>query len=131
MKRLLEAELIYGRLMRVNEPHLVDRYNKALRGFGLPETRLTEFDIDMTGFSPQIAEELGDRDYLDPNRVNRRFVILTPYQEELPVVHTSFSNTAALMHEFFQANARAITAITIKDALYGEIEDSVSVVEHF
>lgn len=130
MKRLLEAELIYGRLMRVNEPHLLDRYNKALRGFGLPETRLTEFDIDMTGFSPQIAEELGDRDYLDPNRVNRRFVILTPYQEELPVVHTSFSNTAALMHEFFQANARAITAITIKDALYGEIEDSVSVVEH-
>ena len=78
MKRLLEAELIYGRLMTVNEPHLIGRYNKALKGFGLPETKLEEFDIDMTGFSPQVAAELNDRDYLDPNRVNRRFIILTP-----------------------------------------------------
>ncbi|MBX9458494.1 MAG: hypothetical protein KL863_21995 [Rhizobium sp.] len=130
MKRLLEAELIYGRLMTVNEPHLIARYNKALKGFGLPETKLDEFDIDMTGFSPQVAAELGDRDYLDPNRVNRRFVILTPGQVSLPVVHTSFSNTAGLMHEFFSANARAINAVTIKDALYGEIDDSVATVDH-
>jgi hypothetical protein len=130
MKRLLESELIYGRLLPVAEPHLIARYNKALKGFGLPETQLTEFDIDMTGFSPQVADELGDRDYLDPNRVNRRFIILAPEQESLPVVHTSFSNTAGLMHEFFHANARAISAVTIKDALYGEIEDSVATVDH-
>jgi hypothetical protein len=128
MKRLLEAELIYGRLLPVDEPHLVERYNKALDGFGMRRTALSSFRIDMTGFSPEIADELGDRDYLDPNRVNRRFIVMTPEQENLPVVHTSFSNTAALMHEFFAANARAINAITIRDALYGEIEDSVSVV---
>ncbi|WP_276120689.1 DUF6638 family protein [Pararhizobium qamdonense] len=128
MKRLLEAELIYGRLLDISEPHLIARYNKALQGFGLRPTALASFQIDMTGFSPEIADELGDRDYLDPNRVNRRFIIMTPDQEELPVVHTSFSNTAALMHEFFGANRRAINAVTIKDALYGEIEDSVSVV---
>lgn len=128
MKLLLEAELIYGRLLEISEPHLITRYNKALQGFGLRPTTLSSFQIDMTGFSPEIADELGDRDYLDPNRVNRRFIIMTPAQEELPVVHTSFSNTAALMHEFFAANARAINAVTIKDALYGEIEDSVSIV---
>lgn len=130
MNRLLESELIYGRLLTVDAPHLIARYNKALKGFGLPETKLERFDIDMTGFSPEIAEELGDRDYLDPLRVNRRFIILTPEQENLPVVHTSFSNTAGLMHEFYRANARAISAVTIKDALYGEIEDSVAKVEH-
>ncbi|MGF6176664.1 DUF6638 family protein [Ensifer sp. 4252] len=129
MKRLLEAELIYGRLLDIAEPHLIARYNKALEGFGLRPTALTRFSIDMTGFSPEIADELGDRDYLDPNRVNRRFIIMTPDQAELPVVHTSFSNTAALMHEFFNANSRAINAVTIKDALYGEIEDSVSIVD--
>lgn len=129
MNRLLETELIYGRLLEIAEPHLIERYNKALEGFGLRKTALNAFDIDMTGFSPQIADELGDKDYLDPNRVNRRFIIMTPEQENLPVVHTSFSNTAGLMHEFFAANARAINAITIKDALYGEIEDSVSMVE--
>jgi hypothetical protein len=36
-----------------------ERYNKALKAFGLPETVLEEFRIDMTGFSPEIAEELG------------------------------------------------------------------------
>ncbi|PWE56882.1 hypothetical protein DEM27_04340 [Metarhizobium album] len=129
MNRLLEAELIYGRLLDIAEPHLIARYNKALAGFGLKPTALSRFSIDMTGFSPEIAEEIGDQDYLDPNRVNRRFVVLTPDQENLPVVHTSFSNTAGLMHEFFDANRRAINAVTIKDALYGEIEDSVSIVE--
>ncbi|MCA0257042.1 MAG: hypothetical protein LCH47_10670 [Proteobacteria bacterium] len=126
MNRLLEAELIYGRLMAIAEPHLVERYNRALVGFGLKPTTLHEFEIDMTGFSPQVAEELGDPDYLDPKRVNRRFIVMTPDQENLPVVHTSFSNTAGLMHEFFTANARAIGAVTIRDALYGEIEDNVA-----
>jgi hypothetical protein len=125
MKRLVENELIYGRLLPVDEPHLVARYNKALRAFGLPETKLEKFRIDMTGFSPEIAEELGDVQYLDPNGVNRRFVVLTPEQENLPVVHTQFSNTAGLMHEFFDGNRRAVHAVTIKDALFGEIEEPV------
>jgi hypothetical protein len=128
MKRLIDNELIYGRLLRINEPHLVRRYNKALKAFGLPETVLEEFRIDMTGFSPEIAQELDDIQYLDPNGVNRRFVILTPEQENLPVVHTQFSNTAGLMHEFFDGNRRAVHAVTIKDALFGEIEDPVAVV---
>lgn len=129
MKRLIENDLIYGRLMEIAEPHLVARYNRALAGFGLPETALSEFSIDMTGFSPQIAEELGDPMYLDPNAVNRRFIIMSPAQEQLPVVHTSFSNTASLMHQFFKANKRAIHAVTIRDVLYGEIEEDVLKVE--
>ncbi|MEM5501570.1 DUF6638 family protein [Ahrensia kielensis] len=128
MKRLYENELIYGRLLTVDQPHLVERYNKALQAFGIKPTELTAFDIDKTGFSPQIAEELGDYDYLDPNGVNRRFIILTPSQVSLPVVHTRFSNTDALMYEFYTDNMRVINALTIKDVIYGEIEDNVSVV---
>ncbi|MDX7558399.1 DUF6638 family protein, partial [Klebsiella pneumoniae] len=59
---------------------------------------------------------------------NRRFIILTPDQAMLPVVHTQFSNTSQLMYEFFSSNARAINALTIKDVIFGEIEDSVSIV---
>jgi len=129
MKRLYDNELIYGRLLTVGQPHLVERYNKALRAFGLPSTKLASFEIDKTGFSPQVAEELGDPDYLDPNGVNRRFIILTPSQSALPVVHTQFSNTEELMYEFFTANARAINALTIKDVIYGEIEDNVAIVD--
>jgi hypothetical protein len=123
---LRDSELIYGRLLTVEEPHLIARYNKALAAFGLPPTKLASFEIDRTGFSPQVAEELGDFGYLDPNGVNRRFIVLTPAQIELPVVHTAFSNTSQLMYEFLTRNRRAIDALTIKDVIYGEIEDSVA-----
>ena len=129
MNLLRDSELIYGRLLPVEEPHLIERYNKALKAFGFKPTKLKSFDIDRTGFSPQIAEELGDENYLDPNQVNRRFIILTPSQADLPVVHTAFSNTSQLMYEFMSRNARAIDALTIKDVIYGEIEDSISRVE--
>lgn len=126
---LRDNALIYGRLLTVEEPHLIERYNKALAAFGLAPTKLESFEIDRTGFSPQVAEECGDYSYLDPNEVNRRFIILTPAQATLPVVHTAFSNTSQLMFEFMSKNSRAIDALTIKDVIYGEIEDSVSKVE--
>ncbi|NGN41391.1 hypothetical protein G6N74_09960 [Mesorhizobium sp. CGMCC 1.15528] len=129
MDLLRDNDLIYGRLLPVEEPHLIERYNKALKAFGLKPTKLKSFEIDRSGFSPQIAEELDDRLYLDPNEVNRRFIILTPAQADLPVVHTAFSNTSQLLYEFFTKNSRAIDALTIKDVIYGEIEDSVSKVE--
>ncbi|MFD0916405.1 DUF6638 family protein [Pseudahrensia aquimaris] len=125
MKRLEESELIFGRMMRIEEPHLIERYNVALKGFGLKPTKQKSFRIDMTGFSPEVADELDDRDYLDPNQINRRFIILSPEQQSLPVVHTAFSNTGQLMHEFFEHNAKAINALTIKDVVYGEIDDPV------
>ncbi|MDX8530266.1 hypothetical protein RFM41_00765 [Mesorhizobium sp. VK25A] len=122
---LRDNDLIYGRLLTIDEPHLIQRYNKAMAAFGLEPTKLASFQIDRTGFSPEIAEECGDYDYLDPNEVNRRFIILTPSQIDLPVVHTAFSNTSQLMFEFMSKNQRAIDALTIKDVIYGEIEDSV------
>ncbi|GLS32691.1 hypothetical protein SAMN04488498_1503 [Mesorhizobium albiziae] len=129
MDLLRDNELIYGRLLPVEEKHLIERYNKALKAFGLKPTKRNSFEIDRTGFSPQIAEELDDPFYLDPNEVNRRFIILTPSQIDLPVVHTAFSNTSQLIYEFMTKNSRAIDALTIKDVIYGEIEDSVSKVE--
>ncbi|MGE0500177.1 MAG: DUF6638 family protein [Rhizobiaceae bacterium] len=129
MDLLRDNELIYGRLLPIEEPHLIERYNKALKAFGLKPTKLESFEIDRTGFSPQVAAELKDPHYLDPNEVNRRFIILTPAQIDLPVVHTAFSNTSQLVYEFMSRNGRAIDALTIKDVIYGEIEDSVAKVE--
>src|SRR5690606_23948508 len=126
MDLLRDNELIYGRLLAIEEPHLIERYNKALKAFGLKPTQRERIEIDRTGFSPQVAEDLGDIHYLDPNQINRRFIILTPQQADLPVVHTAFSNTSQLLYEFLTANARVINALTIKDVIYGEIEDSVT-----
>lgn len=126
MQRLADHALIYGRLLNVDQPHLVERYNKALKAFGLPQTKLKSFQIDRTGYSPEIAKEFDNREYLDPNGINRRFVILTPAQASLPVVHTAFSNTSELVYDFFDQNKRAINALTIRDVIYGEIEDTIS-----
>jgi hypothetical protein len=43
MKRLYDNELIFGRLLTVSRPHLIERYNKALKAFGLPATALESF----------------------------------------------------------------------------------------
>ena len=125
MQRLIENKLIYGQLLEIAEPHLVERYNLALEGLSLKRTKLKKFRIDMCGFSPEVAKDLGDIQYLDPNGVNRRFIILTPDQIDLPVVNSAFSNTEDLLYQFFEKNAKALFAITIKDVLFGEIEDSV------
>ena len=126
MQRLQSSRLIWGNLHPVDEPHLVERYAKAMRAFGLSMPDLERFEIDMTGWSKDVADALGDADYLNPGGVNRRFIILSPFQARLPVVHSSFSNTNELMAEFFRENARVINALTIKDVIYGEIEDSIA-----
>lgn len=129
MELLRDNELIYGRLLPIEEPHLIERYNRALKAFGLRPTTRQMIEIDRAGFSPQVAEDLDDIHYLDPNEINRRFIILTPQQIFLPVVHTAFSNTSQLLYEFMTANARVINALTIKDVIFGEIDDSVAKVE--
>jgi hypothetical protein len=115
----------FTQLLTIDEPHLIERYNRALKAFDVKPVKLDTFRIDMTGFSPEVAEALGDEDYLDPKRVNRRFIILSPEQATLSVVHSSFSNTRDLMLDFFESNRRVLYALTIKDVVYGEIEDSV------
>lgn len=115
----------FTQLMTIDEPHLIERYNRALKAFDLKPVQLDTFRIDMTGFSPEVAEVLGDEDYLDHKKVNRRFIILSPEQAMLSVVHTSFSNTRDLMLDFFKQNRRVLYALTIKDVVFGEIEDSV------
>lgn len=121
---LIDNALIYGAMFRVDEPHLVDRYNRALQGFGLPPTSLETFIIDAMGYSPDIAKEFGDKNYLDPNEINPRFIILSPEQEDLPVISTSFTSTADLMKAFFVKNAESLNTLTLKDVVFGEIEDS-------
>jgi len=112
-------------LMTIDEPYLIERYQRALSSFGLKPPKLDTFEIDMTGWSPEVARALGDEDYLDPNRINRRFIILSPEQAGLPIARSSFSNTRDLMLEFFEKNKRVLYALTIKDVVFGEIEDNV------
>lgn len=124
MEQLLDNDLIYGAMFEVSGVHMTERYNTALEGFGLPKTKLDKFVIDAAGYSPEIALELKDEAYLNPHGINRRFIILSPEQESLPVVNQKFSSTYDFMMAFYQKNAEALRTLTLKDVVFGEIENS-------
>ncbi|VAV88268.1 hypothetical protein MNBD_ALPHA08-1908 [hydrothermal vent metagenome] len=129
MERLIDNALIYGAMFPVDDPYLIKRYNTALKGFGLTETKLEKFVIDAAGYSPEIAKECKNEDYLNPHGINRRFIILSPEQESLPVVYNQFSSTYDLMMAFFRKNAESLRTLTLKDVVFGEIENSTFRIE--
>lgn len=124
MERLIDNDLMYGGMLTVNQPHMIARYNAALAALGIKKTERDVISIDATGYSPEVAKELGNDHYLDPDGVNRRFIILSPEQGGLPVTNINFSYTTDLVHAFFAENADALEVLTLKDVVYGEIDNS-------
>ncbi len=53
MKRLIEKGLMFGNLIPVDSPALVERYNRALKALTGKATKLTDFHIDISGYSPR------------------------------------------------------------------------------
>lgn len=125
MENLVSTGLLYGGLRYINEAHLIERYNNALINLNIQPTQLTEFHIDATGYSPEIAEELNDTSYLDPRDVNRMYIILSTVQRNLPIIKTSFSADLTVFRRFMDANSKAIETLTLHDAIYGEMENFV------
>lgn len=111
-------------LLKVRHPHMVDRYNSALEIITGHRTAFSEFQIDATGFSPEIAEELGDPDYLNPLGTNRKYILITLSQKDLPVLDPRFSSTGTMMRDFIARNEEALFLLTSRDAVWGEMEDA-------
>ncbi len=125
MHRLTENNLIYGNLFEVATPVLRDRYNRALQLLYGRRTELERFRIDQSGFSPEVAEELDDPEYLNPHGCNRMFILLTLEQTYLPLLDATFSSSRAILRNYIEDNREALFALTARDAVFGELEDSV------
>ncbi|WP_137297624.1 DUF6638 family protein [Psychromonas sp. SP041] len=111
-------------LMKINSTHLVDRYNRALKASCRIETNLTSFHIDCSGYSPEIAEECGDIDYLNTNGANKRFIIVSVEQVKLPIAQSYFSSTVHFVKQFITDNYKQILSMTAIDSIYGELENN-------
>jgi hypothetical protein len=122
---LIEKGLMFGNLVPVTAPALVERYNRALKQQIGRETKLTDFHIDLSGYSPEIGDELGDDLYLNPNGCNREFIILTPEQKKSPLLHVKFSQSRAILRRFIEENESELFALTARDAVCGELANSV------
>ena len=125
MKRLIEQGLMFGNLIAVDSPALVDRYNRALKQLTGKQTKLTDFHIDLSGYSPEVGDELGDMLYLNKNGCNRQFILLTTDQKEAPLLDAKFSTSRGILTRFIEENEAQLFSLTARDAVAGELENTV------
>lgn len=125
MNRLIKSGLMYGNLIHVPSPALVERYNRALRHLTGKSTALTDFYIDISGYSPEIGFELDDPLYLNHAGVNRQFILLTTDQKRAPLLEAKFSTSRGILRQFIEENEAALFALTARDAVAGELANSV------
>ncbi|WP_323776327.1 DUF6638 family protein [Leisingera sp.] len=125
MKRLIQHGLMFGNLFHVASPALVERYNRALTHLTGKTTSLTDFHVDISGFSPEIGDELGDDHYLNHAGVNRQFILLSTEQKRCPLLHVKFSTSRDILRRFIEVNERQLFALTATDAVAGELVNSV------
>jgi len=125
MMRLIKAGLMFGNLYEVSSKALVERYNRALKHLTGKETKLTSFHIDISGFAPEIGDELDDPLYLNPNGCNRQFIILSTQQKSAPLLNAKFSTSREILKQFITENETQLFALTARDAVAGELVNSV------
>lgn len=125
MKRLIQKGLMFGNLFHVSSPALVERYNRALEHLTGKRTALTDFHIDISGYSPEIGHELGDDLYLNHQGVNRQFILLSMEQRHCPLLNTKFSTSRGILKQFIAGNEAQLFALTARDAVAGELVNSV------
>ncbi|MCO4847504.1 MAG: hypothetical protein KC448_05970 [Yoonia sp.] len=125
MHRLIEKGLMFGNLIRIDSPVLVERYNRALLSLTGKRTELAEFHIDIAGFSPEVGAELDDPLYLNHKGVNRQFILLTTEQETAPLLDAKFSTSRGILKQFIEQNRAQLFALTTRDAVAGELVNSV------
>jgi len=123
--RLLKAGLYYGDLFRVDTPAMVERYNVALQALTGRRTSLSDFMIDISGFAPEVGDEFGDPLYLNANGCNRQFILLSTAQKSCPLLNAQFSTSHAIMEQFIIDNESQLFALTARDAVAGELGNSV------
>ncbi len=129
MHLLIEKGLMFGNLVRVDSPVLVERYNRALAHLTGRQTALTDFHIDISGYSPEIGDELGDDLYLNHQGVNRQFILLTTEQADAPLLNAKFSTSRGILKQFIEENRPQLFALTARDAVAGEMVNSVYVAD--
>ena len=75
MQKLKEANLYNHELIPVSGK-LVERYNECLTKLGFLPTKLTHFHIDGMGWSPEIAEEKDNINYLNNGEANLHGILI-------------------------------------------------------
>lgn len=124
--KLLTKSGLYGKgLVPISLPPMVERYNLALEAIGMQRTSLKKFNIDGWGWSPEIAEEFGDENYLTQGMANPNIIILTPEQKNASIYFPSYSFDHEIHQLIFQSADKHIQDITVSDCLYINVDQGI------
>ena len=126
MQKLKEANLYRSELISVSGK-LVERYNKCLKTLGFKETKLKSFSIDGVGWSPEVAEEKDDIQYLNHGDANPHGIIISPLQKGKPVYLPFHSFDREMMQHVFRTHGDKINNITRDSAICIDFDQNIHV----
>lgn len=126
MDKLKQANLYRSELIPVSGK-LVERYNKCLKTLGFSETKLKSFSIDGIGWSPEVAEEKKDIQYLNHGDANPHGIIISPLQKGKPVYLPFHSFDREMMQHVFRTHGRKINDITRDSAICIDFDQDIDV----
>ena len=124
MKKLQQANLYKSELIPVSGK-LVERYNKCLLQLGFAETKLDTFHIDGIGWSPEIAEEKGNKGYLNNGEANPHGIIISPLQNQKPVYLPYHTFDRDMMKYIFKVHGEKIKDITRDAAICLDFDQGI------
>ncbi|TYA71807.1 DUF6638 family protein [Seonamhaeicola marinus] len=124
MKKLIEANLYKSELIPVSGK-LVERYNKCLIKLGFTPTKLKNFLIDGIGWSPEIAEEKNNVNYLNNGEANPHGIIISPLQKGKPVYLPFHTFDRDMMQYIFKVYEDKIKDITRDSAICIDFDQKI------
>lgn len=126
MEKLKAAGLYKSELIPISG-RLVERYNECLKTLGFKTTSLKLFSIDGIGWSPEVAEELDNVNYLNHGDANPHGIIISPMQKGKPVYMPYHTFDRAMMKFVFDAYEEKINQITIDSAICLDFDQDIDV----
>ena len=126
MNKLKQANLYRSELIPVSGK-LVECYNKCLKTLGFTQTKLKSFYIDGVGWSPEVAEEKKNVQYLNHGDANPHGIIISPLQKGKPVYLPFHSFDREMMQHVFRTHGQKINDITRDSAICIDFDQDIDV----
>jgi hypothetical protein len=126
MLKLIESGLFGQGLISVNTPSMVKRYNDCLLDIGLEPTKLQSFHIDGWGWSPEIAEEQGNKFYHSHGFANPYSIIISPDQASSSLYFPFHSFDWNIHKEVFSKYSSQIADITTQCGMWFGLDQKIT-----
>jgi len=126
MRRLIEGGLFGAGLVLIDTASLVSIYNDCLSHLGIGPTVLQTFSIDGVGWSPEIAEEKNNNQYLCAGIANPMGVIVTPDQRNKPIYLPFSSYERGMLRAYFDRHHNSIADITSTNFIGLDIDQELT-----